>query len=113
MGYRLNIYKKIPKDNEFILENTKLYGYCNENELKSYHYLISIGKFTGKYEYFGYGHENAVELKNIELKKFIKYYIHDLKKYYEYKENYDSAVKELQNFLKQIKPEETYIIRWE
>lgn len=49
----------------------------------------------------------------IELKKFIKYYICDLKKYYEYKENYDAAVKELQNFLKRIKPEETYIIKWE
>ena len=69
MGYRLNIYK----GNEYILENSKLYGYCDENKLKSYHYLIGIGKFTGEDEYFIDGVENAVELKAIELKKFIKY----------------------------------------
>lgn len=109
MGYRLNIYK----DNKFILESTKLYGYCDEKKLKSYHYLIGIGKFSGEYEYFDYGYKNSVELKGIQLKKFIKYYIRDLKKYYEYKECYERAVKELQDFLKHTKTEETYIIKWE
>ena len=109
MGYRFNIYK----NNKFILENTKLYGYCDEKKLKSYYYLIGIGKFSGENEYFGYGFENAVELKGIQLKKFIKYYIRDLKKYYEYKECYERVVKELQDFLKHTKTEETYIIKWE
>ena len=109
MGYRLNIYK----GNKHVLENTKLYGYCDENKLKSYHYLIGIGKFSGEYEHFNYGHENSVELKGIQLKKFIKYYIRDLKKYYEYKEDYESEVKELQDFLKTYKTEEIYIIKWE
>lgn len=109
MGYRLNVYK----GNKYVLENTKLYGYCDENKLKSYHYLTGIGKFTGKNEYFGYGLENAVDLKGIQLKKFIKYYIRDLKKYYEYKEDCERAIKELQDFLKHTKTEETYIIKWE
>lgn len=109
MGYRLNIYK----GNEYVLENTKLYGYCDENKLKSYHYLIGIGKFTGEDEYFIDGVENAVELKAIELKKFIKYYIRDLKKFYQYKENLNLVVKQLQDFLKRAKTEEIYIIKWE
>ena len=107
MGYRLNI----EQNEQTILYGSKLYGYCNENKLKSYHYLIGIGKFTGN-EFFDYGHDNRITLNSNQMKKFIKYYARDLKKFYWY-DDVSCVIKELNEAFKNGKTKKLFIIDWE
>lgn len=73
MGYRLDIVGKKTKKTFY---GTKLYGYTDEERLRSYQYLIGIGKFNGD-EYFSYCNFNEITLDNNQFKEFIKLYNED------------------------------------
>lgn len=75
MGYRLWIEDK--DDERLGFYGTKLYGYVrDERKLRSYEYLVRIGKFDGN-ETFTYGYDNEIELTAEEFKKFAEAYDED------------------------------------
>lgn len=79
MGYRLEIselkYKK---------SGGKLYGYVeDETKLESWKWLKKHDYIDGD-EYWDYGCNPQIILRNEEFQEFIELYIHDLQNYYKY-----------------------------
>lgn len=75
MGYRLTIKDLGSPQIEFT--GTKLYGYCDTQELLSFQYLKEIGKFTEEMEFeIGY-EENRITLNAIQFNIFISLYNRD------------------------------------
>lgn len=72
MGYRLEI-----SETEYKACGGKLFGYCDEEELKSHKYLLDKGYLDGD-EYFNYGFEGNIVLRADEFKEFIKLYNEDM-----------------------------------
>ena len=104
MGYRLNI-------DEHKYYGTKLYGYVNEKQLKSYKYLEKNKIIDGDECWFD-GTENRIFLQPDEFKKFIKLYNQDINKEYADKRNKDWFIneKEIQELLESENPK---IIYWD
>ena len=81
MGYRLEIYSGVFTG----FTGGKLYGYVDDNvlqKLKSYQYLINIGKLDKEFDTkFGYGFNRKILLKHDQFKKFIELYKQDINDY--------------------------------
>lgn len=79
MGYRLNIEDK---ENNLSFYGTKLYGYVNdERELRSYKYLMELGKVTERqavFEEWDYPWRNDIILNSTQFAEFIRLYLIDL-----------------------------------
>lgn len=89
MGYRLTV-EKVGKDKPSYY-GTKLYGYCEEEKLESYQWLIKNGYLDkDKYYSWSYGSDIAILMRAEDFREFAKLYEEDLNKYYEY-EKYDST----------------------
>ena len=91
MGYRLNI-------DEHKYYGTKLYGYTDEKELKSYKYLQKIQKINGDECWFD-GTENRIFLFADEFEKFIKLYNKDLNNENEKEKDWFINQEEIQELL--------------
>lgn len=76
MGYRLTIKDLGNPQIEFT--GTKLYGYCDTQELLSFQYLKEIGKFTEEMELEIGNEENRITLNAIQFKIFISLYNRDV-----------------------------------
>lgn len=72
MGYRLSLNI----NGEEIYNGTKLYGYCDQENTKSYQYLCKLGKITDDM-IFCDSISNAMVLNHKQFKKFIKLYAKD------------------------------------
>lgn len=85
MGYRLDIYKKedrtINRETDCLFYGTKLFGYCKNNELDSFKYLVELNKCNENI-YFDYGLDIEIELTHDEFIKFITLYAEDYKKFW-------------------------------
>lgn len=74
MGYRLEI-----SEVKYKACGGKLFGYCDEEKLKSYKYLLDKGYLDGD-EYFTYGFSGDIVLNSDEFKEFIELYNEDCNK---------------------------------
>ena len=81
MGYRLEIYKGIFTG----FTGGKLYGYIDDEkikDLKSYQYLVNIGKVDEEFDkQWGYGFNKKILLNKDEFREFIELYKEDLNEY--------------------------------
>lgn len=112
MGYRLNI-EEIDKSNYLCCG--KLYGYCDETQLKSYNWLKDRGFINGE-EYFDYGFEGNYVLKGYELIDFLELYIEDLKEFYNYGHNcqieFIQEIKKYIGYIKKGNENNKFILIW-
>ena len=97
MGYRLGIDKI---DNVFY--NTKLYGYQDVTELKSYQYLKELGLIDNDYWCAYENVEIIIDWRYI--KKFIELYNDDMNNYRNLEKDWFINQPEIKEILKNEKP---------
>lgn len=107
MGYRLSISKC-----KCIYYSTKLFGYVENEKLKSLQYLIDIGKLDKDVQ-FEYGIDNCIVLYKDNMKEFIKLYNEDLNNFDVCSDKKDRFInsKEIQDILNN-EEEYYYVLEW-
>lgn len=77
MGITLIIHTKPNGKGTFLFDAGKLYGYCEPQRLRSFWYLVDIGK-VNKWATFDHD-APEIELDHHELQEFFKLYAEDFK----------------------------------
>lgn len=112
MGYRLTV-EKVGKDKPAYY-GTKLYGYCDEEKLKSYQWLIK-NHYLNSDEYYVWSYccDNAILMRAKDFREFAKLYEEDLNNYYEYDYNPANFIedKDIQAFMN-LYDWELIVISW-
>lgn len=103
MGYRLEI-----SEVKYKACGGKLYGYCDEEKLKSYKWLLDKGYLDGD-EYFTYGFWGNIVLMPHEFKEFIELYNEDVN---EQSDGLKDRVINDPNIQELLKSDEDKLIQW-
>lgn len=110
MGYRLEVEQVGGK---LYFYGTKLFGYEDEEKLKSYKFLIK-NKYLDEYStFFNYNHSNDFVMEIKDFREFVKLYNEDLNNFTFYSNEKDRFIKDktIQKFLK-LEDDDRVVISW-